>query len=103
MNLFQCETCGPRPEYLCMDGVAIGMMVEKLKKEDNLILPASSPVVLDAPSYKERMFIKTKKNRKLLKTACEENKFSNFRFVNYNHDPGMEIISDLIEAVKNNN
>ena len=73
---------------------------EKLKKEDNLILPASSPVVLDAPSYKERMFIKTKKNRKLLKTACEENKFPNFRFVNYNQDPGMEIIRDLIEAVK---
>ena len=35
-QLLQYENCGPRPEALCMDGVAIGMMVDNLKGEQAL-------------------------------------------------------------------
>ena len=58
-----------------MDGVSIGMMVDKVQKEGNLFVPIQSDNILDAPEYKERMYIKTKKNRKMLRTACEERKY----------------------------
>ena len=99
-KLFTCDDCGPRPDYLCMDGVSIGMMVDKVQKEGNLFVPIESDNVLDAPEYKQRMFIKTKKNRRMLIKACEERKFPTIRSTHYNQDPGMKNVSDLLEGIK---
>ena len=49
-------------QIICVwTGVSIGMMVDKVQKEGNLFVPVESDNVLDAPEYKQRMFIKTKK------------------------------------------
>ena len=99
-KLFICDDCGPRPEYLCMDGVSIGMMVDKVQKEGNIFVPIQSENILDAPEFKERMFIKTKKNRNMLRTACEERKYPNIKTTQYSQDPGMKSVSDLFEGIK---
>ena len=67
-QLFTCDDCGPRPKFLCMDGVSLGMMVDKVR--GNMLVPIESDQVQDAPEYKERMFIKTKKNRNKLGLSC---------------------------------
>ena len=54
-------------------------MVDKVQKEGNLFVPIESDKILDAPEYKERMFIKTKKNRKMIIKACQEGKFPNIK------------------------
>ena len=56
-----------------MDGVAVGMLFEKVKniEMDDFIFPFESPEVLDAPAFKDRMFIKTKKNIDFLKRFCD--------------------------------
>ena len=66
---FVGSNCGPKQANLCMDGVAVGMLFEKVKdiEMDDFIIPFESPEVLDAPAFKDRMFIKTKKNRDFLK------------------------------------
>ena len=99
-KLFVCDDCGPRPEVLCMDGVSIGIMVDKVQKEGNLFVPISSDEILDAPEYKERMFIKTKKNRKMIIKACEDRKYPNIRSSQFNQDPGLKNVSDMLEGVK---
>ena len=62
---FVCSNCGSRPADLFMDGVAVGMLFGKVTniEMDDFIFPFESPEVLDAPAFKDRMFIKTKKNR----------------------------------------
>ena len=58
-----CGTCGPRPEYLCMDGGSIYWNDDiKKGKKGNIFVPVSSSEVLDASSYKDRQIIKMKKN-----------------------------------------
>ena len=99
-KLFICDDCGPRPDFLCMDGVSIGMMVDKVQKEGNLFVPIESDKVLDAPEYKERMFIKTKKNRKMIIKACQEGKFPNIKHSLFDQDPGLEHVSTLFEGLK---
>ena len=54
-----------------MDGVSQGMMVDKVQKRGNMFVPIESDQVLDAPEYKDRMFIKTKKNKKMIIKACQ--------------------------------
>ena len=61
-KLLICDSCGPRPETLCMDGVAIDMMVENVKSQENLTLQDS--VVLAVSKFKDRVFNKQKNNRK---------------------------------------
>ena len=56
-KLFICDDCRPRPEFLCMDGVSVGMMVDKVQKEGNLFVPIESDKILDAPEYKETEII----------------------------------------------
>ena len=63
-KLFICDSCGPRPELLCMDGVAIGMMVENVKSQENLTLQENTSVVLAVSKFKDRVFNKQKNNRK---------------------------------------
>ena len=33
-----CPTCGPRPNFLCCDGVAIGYLVDKVTDENNVVI-----------------------------------------------------------------
>ena len=83
-----------------MDGVSIGMMVDKVQREGNLFVPIESGKILDAPEYKERMFIKTKKNRKMIIKACQEGKFPNIKHSLFDQDPGLEHVSTLFEGLK---
>ena len=88
-------------QIICVwTGVSIGMMVDKVQKEGNLFVPVESDNVLDAPEYKQRMFIKTKKNRRMLIKACEERKFPIIKSTHYNQDPGMKSVNDLLEGIK---
>ena len=50
-----CPECGPRPNTLCCDGVAIGMLWEKIRDIPDLVIPFNSETILDAPSYKDRI------------------------------------------------
>ena len=33
-----CPICGPRPNFLCCDGVATGYLVDKVKDENNVVI-----------------------------------------------------------------
>ena len=60
-KLFICDDCGPRPEFLCMDGVSVGMMVDKVQKEGNLFVPIKSEQENDNESLSRRKISKYKK------------------------------------------
>jgi hypothetical protein len=68
---FRCISCGDRPENLVIDGVSIGIKVSSLKDKADLFLPFDGESLLDAPTYKERMFLKLKKDRDLLKSSLK--------------------------------
>ena len=97
-----CSDCGPRPDYLCMDGVCIGMSSELIRneKESDLKLKFSDKPTLDAPVYKERMFIREKKHRDLLRNACLKNKIPDLRGVKFDKDPKMTIVKKFVEGIK---
>ena len=97
-----CPECGPRPDYLCMDGVCIRISVDNMRdqKDSDLFLAYSDKPILDAPEYKERMFLKQKKNRDLLKHSCLKNKYPDLRLVKFEKDPGMMVIKDVVQGVK---
>ena len=99
---FMCPECGPRPDYLCMDGVCIGISVDNMRdqKDSDLFLEYSDKPILDATEYKERMFLKQKKNRDLLKHSCLKNKYPDLRLVKFEKDPGMLVIKDFVQGVK---
>ena len=99
-QLFMYESCGPRPDYLCMDGVSIGILTDKVQKEGNLFTPVSSPEFLDAPGYSDRQIIKTKESRNLVSKACEKEEFPNIKPMHIKQDPGLQIVSDLINDIK---
>ena len=46
------------------------------------------------------MLSHVKKNRKMLRTACEERKYPNIKTTQYSQDPGMKSVSDLFEGIK---
>ena len=54
-QLFPCDDCGPK--FSCMDAVSLGMMVDKVQKRGSIFVPIKSDQVLDAPEFKDRMFI----------------------------------------------
>ena len=99
-QLFMYESCGPRPDYLCMDGVSIGILTDKVQKEGNLFTPVSSPETLDAPGYNDRQIIKTKKRRNLVSKACEKEEFPNIKPTNIKQNQGLQIVPDLINGIK---
>ena len=98
-KLLICDSCGPRPETLCMDGVAIDMMVENVKSQENLTLQENTSVVLAAPKYKDRVFIKQNKNRKMIRKSCDDIKIPDFRNINFSQDPGMLSVKMLTEDI----
>ena len=55
---FVCQTCGPRPKTLFWEGVAIGMLWEKIGDIPDLVIPFNSVTILDDPSYKDRILKK---------------------------------------------
>ena len=52
-----------------MDRVSIGMLVDKLRHEENPLLPFISEEILDDPEFMDRIFINLKKNRNLLQNV----------------------------------
>ena len=97
---FVCPECGPRPKTLCCDGVAVGMQWEKIKDISDLVLPFNSPEILDAPHYKERMFIKLKKNRDVLKKCMDTENFPNFSKFDFSKEPNMVFVKNACEELK---
>ena len=76
-----CPECEPWPAYLCMDGVCIGISVDNIKDSDSFLECSDKPI-LDAPEYKERMFLKVKKNRDSLKISSQKKHFQIFVLLN---------------------
>ena len=99
---FVCPECGPRPKTLCCDGVAVGMQWEKIKdiSDLDLVLPFNSPEILDAPHYKERMFIKLKKNRDMLKKCMDTENYPNFSKCDFSKEPNMIFVKNACEELK---
>ena len=60
---FMCPECGPRPDFLCMDGVCIGISLDNIKnqKDSDLFLEYSEKEILDAPEYKTKCLLKKKR------------------------------------------
>ena len=89
---FMCPECGPRPDFLCMDGVCIGISLDNIKNQKD-----SDPFL----EYSEkRMFVKEKKNRDLIRSACSREKLPDLRSVKFEKDPGMLIIREFIQEIK---
>ena len=82
------------------DGVAVGMQWDKMKEISDLIMPFNSPEILDAPQYKERMFIKMKKNRDLLKKCMETGNYPNFSKFDFSKEPKMQFVQGVCEELK---
>ena len=55
-----CPDCGPKPDFLCCDGVMPTLPMKRLHGQttDDLYLPMRSNEILDNPKYAERMIIK---------------------------------------------
>ena len=73
-KVFQSLTCGPRPNVLVIDGIANGLMKSELEKHKEKIvqeMECESKVVLKGLNFRDRMFIKLQKNRKLIKEAAK--------------------------------
>ena len=88
---------------MCMDGDAIGMLFEKIQDLDDqdFFITFESPDIIDAPTYKERMFIKLKKNRDLLKKYIEEKEFLDLDKVNMDNNPNTRFIKDMCDDLHN--
>ena len=97
---FVCPECGPRPATLCCDGVAVGMLWDKVRNIPDLVLPFESSSILDAPPYKERMFIKMKKNRDFLKKSLGSTEYPKFSRFDFSKEPNMELVKHMCEELK---
>ena len=66
----------------------------------DLVLPFNSPEILDAPHYKERMFIKLKKNRDMLKKCMDTDNYPNFSKCDFSKEPNMIFVKNACEELK---
>ena len=71
--MFKCVDCGPRPEVLVFDGIAMGLMKTELNKHKEMVkeLVKKSKIDIEGSKFNDRMFIKRSKNRKILREASE--------------------------------
>ena len=73
-KVFQCLTCGLRPNVLVIDCIANGLMKSELKKHKEKIvqeMECESKMVLKGSNLRDRMFIKLQKNQTLIKEAAK--------------------------------
>ena len=74
-DLLMCLICGPSPDTLVFDGIAMGFQSKKLKewKKKNITgVPVSSEASLKGSKFQNfRMIIKLHKNRLILKQAAD--------------------------------
>ena len=72
-EVFKCVDCGPRPEVLVFDGIAMGLMKTELNKHKEMVkeLVKKSKIDIEGSKFNDRMFIKRSKNRKILREASE--------------------------------
>ena len=91
---FVCSSCGPRPKDLCMDGVAVGMLFEKVKDKsmEEFVIPFDSIEVFDAPNFRDRMFLKNKKGREYLRICMRDKIFPNFQEMCFNKEPNISLL-----------
>ena len=72
---FMCVDCGPRPEVLVIDGIAMGLQISELKKNlENMTTntPCQSNKTFQGSKFEDRMFISKPANRKILKEAAKK-------------------------------
>lgn len=73
---YLCNTCGPRPSTLVVDGIALGIQTKQFKKymkNMTLYAPYSSPEILEGSVFSNRMFVKKQSNRNVLRNAAINN------------------------------
>lgn len=72
---YVCKKCGPKPETLVVDGIAMGRQTRLLKKYKNTMdlngAPHTSPTILSGSNFQDRIFIKKPSNRAVLKNAAQ--------------------------------
>ena len=74
-EIFKCRNCGPRPSVLVIDGIAMGIQKSELNKYKSYFakdLEYKSNVEISGSNFKDRMFVKLSKNRKILKNAAQQ-------------------------------
>ena len=72
---FLCQNCGNLPPTIVFDGIALGCQIKKVKAfqdKMSLVLDRRSKSKLSGTSFSERTYIKSKKNRDLLKHLADE-------------------------------
>ena len=70
---FTCDTCGPTPKALVIDGIAMGMQISKLMPgEITKSAKQISQIEIPGSNFRDRMFIKLPSNRKLLREAAKK-------------------------------
>ena len=73
LETFTCNTCGPRPKALVIDGVSMGMQVSKLiPGEITKTTKQISKVEIQGSNFQDRMFIKLASNRRILREAAKK-------------------------------
>ena len=73
---FLCQNCGNLPPTIVFDGIALGCQIKKVKAfqdKMSLVLDRRSKSKLSGTSFFERTYIKSKKNRDLLKHLADKN------------------------------
>ena len=71
-----------------------------LGKKLTFFLEFDSPSILEAPKYSERVYIKSSKNKSLLKSSAERNCYPNFQRINFELDPNMKHVKIFFDGVK---
>ena len=109
IETFTCNTCGPRPKALVLDGIAMGLQTSKLiPGEITKTSKQSSKIEIQGSNFRDRMFIKLPSNRKLLREAAKEKIWPQHvdnqelqlrRRTNLTEDAGMELFWSLLESV----
>ena len=71
---FTCTNCGPRPNYLVVDGITMGIQTSvfnKYRDQMTTTTPHVSNATLEGSKFEDRMFIKKSSNRKILREAAK--------------------------------
>ena len=70
---FTCGKCGDLPSTLVFDGIALGVQIEKIKTFQDrmqLVLGRNSKTKLSGTNFEARTFIRSRKNKEILKEAA---------------------------------
>ena len=91
---FTCTTCGPRPNYLVVDGITMGIQASvfnKYRDQMTTTTPYVSNTTLEGSKFEDRMFIKKSSNRKILRDAAKNSTWPVLTVKDDEIDPEFEV------------